>query len=146
MLYKLPPSAEHIELARRFPRHFSLSKGLPVEFRGGVDKGFEWVPGPDSLVLRAATASDRFRALGELMAYPAGEALRKRRVLPPMDFRGLMVDASRNGVMRAGYFKSILPDLALMGFSHFCFYTEDTFEVEGHPLIGYRRGRYGQDE
>jgi hypothetical protein len=145
-MFRLKASPQAQKLAERFPKKFSLKQGIPVLARSWKEPGFEIRPADVGVEVWAGGLSEHFRALGELMAWPAAEPWRKRRVAPAMDFRGLMIDASRNGVMRPEFFQSILPDLALMGFSHVCMYTEDTFEVPGHPLIGYRRGRYSRAE
>jgi hypothetical protein len=57
-----------------------------------------------------------------------------------------MLDVSRNGVARTDELRRVLLRLSLMGVNKFCLYTEDTYEVEGHPLIGYGRGRYSKAE
>ncbi len=36
--------------------------------------------------------------------------------------------------------------LALMGFTSFMLYTEDTYEVPEYPFFGYLRGRFSQNE
>ncbi|KAJ8651597.1 hypothetical protein O0I10_012834 [Lichtheimia ornata] len=62
------------------------------------------------------------------------------------DTQGVMVDCSRNGVLRLESVNTLLCNMALMGLSMLQLYTEDTYEVEGEPLFGYLRGRYSQRE
>jgi hypothetical protein len=57
-----------------------------------------------------------------------------------------MVDCSRNGVLRPEYLMRTIPALALLGLNYLTLYTEDTYEVRNHPLIGYKRGKYTQTE
>jgi hypothetical protein len=142
-MIRLPKSPAFQKLSQYFPKHFSLSKGLPVRLQTWKESGLEIRPGTDGVTVFGATPADHFRALGQLMASPKPLA---ERLQPAMDFRGLMIDCSRNGVLRPDYFERLSADLALMGFNKICLYTEDTFEVKGHPLIGYRRGRLSQVE
>ena len=62
------------------------------------------------------------------------------------DRLGLMIDMSRNAVMSVDGLKKFLPLLKKMGYNSVMLYTEDTYEVEGHPYFGYMRGRYSADE
>ena len=59
---------------------------------------------------------------------------------------GVMIDVSRNAVMSVDGLKKFLPLLKKMGYNSVMLYTEDTYEVEGHPYFGYMRGRYSLDE
>ena len=55
---------------------------------------------------------------------------------------GAMVDMSRNAVMNVKTVKVMLRKMALMGLNTYMLYTEDTYEVAGHPYFGHMRGRY----
>ena len=55
---------------------------------------------------------------------------------------GVMLDCSRNGVMKPEAVKRMIDCLQKMGYNALELYTEDTFEVEGEPYFGYLRGRY----
>lgn len=57
-----------------------------------------------------------------------------------------MVDCSRNAVMKVETIKSWIDICKDLGFTSLMIYTEDTYEVEGHPYFGYARGRYTKDE
>ena len=59
---------------------------------------------------------------------------------------GVMVDASRNAVMKVEQLKHLIDCLAKMGYNTLELYTEDTFEVDGEPYFGYMRGRYTSAE
>lgn len=62
------------------------------------------------------------------------------------DTFGVMVDMSRNAVMRVDAVKRLVDDIARMGYNMLMLYTEDTYEVEGEPYFGYLRGKYTKDE
>lgn len=59
---------------------------------------------------------------------------------------GVMLDCSRNGVMKPGAIKRIIRHMAFMGLDTLMLYTEDTYEVPEYPYFGYMRGRYTQQE
>ena len=59
---------------------------------------------------------------------------------------GVMIDMSRNGVMRLPALKEFLKTLKRFGYNTLFLYTEDTYEVEGEPYFGYMRGRYSVAE
>ncbi len=57
-----------------------------------------------------------------------------------------MSDCSRNAVFNLESAKRMIRYLALMGFTSFMLYTEDTYEVPEYPFFGYLRGRFTQAE
>ncbi len=59
---------------------------------------------------------------------------------------GVMIDCSRNGVMRVEQIKRLLNYLQKMGYNGLGLYMEDTFELDGEPYFGYQRGRYTHEE
>lgn len=59
---------------------------------------------------------------------------------------GVMLDCSRNAVMKVSELKKFILNLEKMGYKLLQLYTEDTYEIEGEPLFGYMRGRYTEDE
>lgn len=59
---------------------------------------------------------------------------------------GVMLDCSRNAVMKVDTVKEYIKLLALMGYQTLELYTEDTLKVEGEPYFGYMRGAYSREE
>ena len=59
---------------------------------------------------------------------------------------GLMLDCSRNGVMKLEKVKETILISALMGHNRLLLYTEDTYELDDYPYFGYLRGRYTKEE
>lgn len=55
---------------------------------------------------------------------------------------GVMLDCSRNAVMKPDKLKLFVDCLAKMGYSMLQLYTEDTYEIPEEPYFGYMRGRY----
>ena len=59
---------------------------------------------------------------------------------------GTQIDCSRNAVMNVAAIKKWIDLSAAMGYNTLMLYTEDTYEVDGHPYFGYGRGRLTKDE
>ena len=59
---------------------------------------------------------------------------------------GVMLDCSRNAVMKVEKVKYLIDCLQKMGYNTLELYTEDTYEIEGEPQFGYLRGRYSGEE
>ncbi|MEA4863092.1 MAG: family 20 glycosylhydrolase [Victivallaceae bacterium] len=59
---------------------------------------------------------------------------------------GIMLDASRNGVMTVAHFKKWLRQLALYGYNMAMLYCEDTYKLPDEPYFGYLRGAYTMEE
>lgn len=88
-----------------------------------------------------------FRGLAMLVHWVnAGESKKSVTETPLFRRNGAMVDMSRNAVMRTATVKTMLRKMALMGLNTYMLYTEDTYEVDGHPYFGYMRGRYTKEE
>lgn len=65
-----------------------------------------------------------------------------------MNFKhfGVMLDCSRNAVMKVESVKKYIDILERLGYNTLMLYTEDTFEVNNQPFFGYLRGRYSKSE
>lgn len=59
---------------------------------------------------------------------------------------GVMLDCSRNAVMKIETVKEYADMLAKMGYNTLMLYTEDTYEVNNQPYFGHMRGRYSKEE
>ena len=59
---------------------------------------------------------------------------------------GVMLDMSRNGVMKLDSLKQYIDYLSAFGYNMIQLYTEDTYEVENEAYFGYLRGAYKQSE
>ena len=64
------------------------------------------------------------------------------------DYRhfGVMLDCSRNKVMKISELKKFIDCLVKMGYNTLELYTEDTYEIKGEPYFGHFRGRYTAKE
>ncbi len=109
--------------------------------------GLEVEKTAQGITVRYARKTDAFRALGRLLG-EQGAAVKRAdfEETPRFDVLGVMVDCSRNGVLRPDAAKALMRRWALMGLNLCMLYTEDTYEVPEEPFFGYLRGRYTWDE
>ncbi len=59
---------------------------------------------------------------------------------------GVMLDQSRNAVMKVDSVKRYIDILSSIDANFLMLYTEDTYEVKNQPYFGHNRGRYSMDE
>ena len=59
---------------------------------------------------------------------------------------GVMLDCSRNAVMKVSEVKHFINCIHKMGYNSLQLYTEDTYELKDEPYFGYMRGRYTAEE
>ncbi|MBQ7572770.1 MAG: beta-N-acetylhexosaminidase [Clostridia bacterium] len=62
------------------------------------------------------------------------------------DTCGVMVDVSRNAVLKVDTVKKLIVYMAKMGFNMMMLYTEDTYKMDKYPYFGYMRGAYTKEE
>lgn len=65
---------------------------------------------------------------------------------PKFNQVGVMLDVSRNGVMRVEKVKEYITRLAMFGANELLLYTEDIYTLEEYPHFGYCRGAYTDEE
>ena len=59
---------------------------------------------------------------------------------------GVMLDCSRNAVLKPEKVKEFARIIRKMGYDTLMLYTEDTYEIESQPYFGYLRGKYTKEE
>ncbi len=65
---------------------------------------------------------------------------------PAFETLGIMLDCSRNAVMKPSAVKKYIEYMAALGFNRLMLYTEDTYKMEKYPYFGYMRGGYSVEE
>ncbi|MFP4522328.1 MAG: family 20 glycosylhydrolase, partial [Fibrobacterota bacterium] len=134
------------ELRTHYPQHFVESGGTRTEaLHDKSINGFRISFQKNSAVLRYSDISSLMRGLGTLISLPEG--YQEETVSPPpIEFRGIMIDCSRNAVLNISFLKKLIALLGLCGINCLTLYTEDTVSVKGEDLLGYKRGRYSDKE
>ena len=132
-------------LSEEYP--IAEGKGSPsLVFKPGRPDGeIEVSRDGGNLLISYGSFADALRGVGAALAdtVPTGKSLLEKR---PFTTFGIMLDCSRNAVMRADYVKRWLRRLALFGFNMVMLYTEDTYKVPGEPFFGFFRGAYTPEE
>lgn len=130
------------ELAREYP--------VVPNARNGLSLTFEKVkqPGVCEVQLNRGTALIRYsapaqagRGIGALLSRVVQRGTPHREATP-FTMLGIMLDCSRNAVMRPGQVKRWMRQLILLGYNMVMLYTEDTYELPGEPYFGFQRGAY----
>lgn len=123
---------------------FSLSDNGATVFVTKRKGNLEVISDGKSAEIRYDKKIHFFRALGILKEHWGSEFNVSEE--PKFDKNGLMVDASRNAVMKPESLKEFMQVMATMGLNFLMMYTEDTYEVPEYPYFGYMRGRYTEAE
>lgn len=99
----------------------------------------------DQAVITYGRAVELYRGLGLLAEHSTDESY---TTVQSARFKldGVMLDCSRNGVMKPDVVKRFIRYMALMGLDTLMLYTEDTYEIPEYPYFGYMRGRYSCEE
>jgi len=101
----------------------------------------------NTVIVRYFRVCDAFRAVGRLLrsnSVQAGHGGMSEECC----FRnvGVMIDISRNAVLRPEYVLFLLRRFALLGINQVMLYSEDTYEIVKQPFFGYKRGRYSSSD
>ena len=99
--------------------------------------------GPEGAVL-GGNGKAQFGRAAMLLAkqVTAGQTIFEIKETPRFETLGVMLDMSRNAVLKVDAVKEYLTYMAALGFNMFMLYTEDTYEIPEYPRFGYARGRY----
>jgi hypothetical protein len=113
--------------------------------RGAEPGGCEIRRSGDGVLVTYGEVSDALRGLGTVLAAmpEEGAVVSEQRHFATL---GIMLDCSRNAVMKVEHVKRWLRCLALFGYNMVMLYTEDTYALPGEPFFGLFRGAYGSDE
>ena len=135
------------EIEREFPLQGDKKNGAELVFSKFSGKGNSVAVSGGKAEVKYNRRIDAFRALGRLFGeLETGYKEINFKEEPGFETLGVMIDCSRNGVMRVEHIKSWLRKMALMGINALTLYTEDTYEIENEPFFGYLRGRYTYGE
>lgn len=128
-------------------RHFQdgSDKSLTIESVQGEMPGLSIEKNGDSVKIVYQQEVHFYRAFGILMAHLEEEhfSCEEKAFTERL---GNMFDCSRNAVLKVETVKRYIEYMALLGMNDLMLYTEDTYEVEGHPYFGAFRGRYSRRE
>lgn len=138
---ELKPGVEYIKETLRFE---TGEGGIPVNVSRGDKIMVSLSQGKGQIVYNEK--HHFFRALGLFLENAKKADSFSICEQPNFKTVGVMLDASRNGVMTVESIKKYLRYMAVMGMNMLMMYTEDTYEVPEAPYFGYMRGRYTKQE
>jgi hexosaminidase len=99
----------------------------------------------ESLRITYATVSDALRGVGAALAgLPETDGVIEEK--RPFAALGIMLDCSRNAVMKVEHIQKWLRRLALFGYNMMMLYTEDTYRLPDEPFFGFFRGAYSPED
>ncbi len=128
--------------ANDFAREFKIKLPFDVEAHVGEANLLHFENG--KAILTYSKKSLFFEGLGYAFAHKDERA--DHRFDPIISSLGLLLDCSRNAVLKPIEVEKLIRYLAFLGYDYLELYTEDTFEVPEEPYFGHLRGRYSQDE
>ena len=145
-LYFSGPVPQGIQLAAQVRGVTLCTEGLAVTVRK-IKKGLS-VSGADGIyTIGYSEDATFFRAFALLVGYlEQSKTEFFTEETPAFTLCSAMVDCSRNAVPKVERLEELFATMAMMGYNSVMLYTEDTYEVEGYPWFGYRRGRYCKEE
>lgn len=131
-----------VALAEQYPLHRGEGgQGKQLDFEASGEPGALAVEaGDEHVTIRFGSIPAALRGVGHALA---GESRNSESTFETL---GIMLDCSRNAVMKTGCLKRWLRQLALLGYNRLMLYTEDVYRLPGEPLFGYKRGAYTADE
>ena len=121
-------------------------KGIVLEFvKDGRENSLEVLLEGNTARIIYDKPHHAARGLGALLAglVVEGEPYREQM---PFEKLGIMLDCSRNAVMKVSHIKKWMRQIALLGYNVVKLYMEDTYDLPGEPFFGYMRGRYSAEE
>ena len=116
---------------------------LSLEKKSG--RGFEIKKNDDRIVVKYGTVPELGRALMKIKTLDVSDIGSESDGKCFDDF-GVMLDVSRNAVLKPDTVKKMLRLAALMGYDFVGLYMEDTLQIDNEPYWGYQRGAYTADE
>jgi len=132
------------EIAENFPIRFADSKsGRKLSFQLEEERdGFRIIANKEEIKIHYARRCDAFRGLAAAVDHGSG-VVEETCAFASL---GVMLDVSRNGVLKVESIKKLFRHFALMGINTVQLYMEDVYVMEGEPFFGYARGAYSKEE
>jgi hypothetical protein len=127
-------------LAEEYPIREN-GEGVQLKFVQAGEPGIlKMTPGAGSLTIKYGSLMTAGRGIGHALS---GKCVEENVVFETL---GIMLDCSRNAVMKTEYLKKWLRRLTLMGYNMVMLYCEDTYQLPDEPYFGFMRGGYSLEE
>ena len=133
---------EEIEKQINFCRE---SHNADIYFSKNKKEGFEIIKHEIRTEIKYSNRSSLLRAYGVFIEN-IGEANLSISQSPAFENLTVLVDNSRNAVMKPEKIEELIRIIALMGYNGLMLYTEDTYKLDNYPYFGYMRGAFSSSE
>ena len=134
-------------LSEEYPVYSSRADGLYLNFEQITADEDKYIIDlkDDTAVIKYSNFKQAARAVGTLLSglVKSNSTYRESTYFKSL---GIMLDCSRNAVMKVDHIKLWMRRLALLGYNTVMLYTEDTYELPDEPYFGYQRGAYSEKE
>lgn len=132
------------EILKEQGQEISDSAGIPIVLKEYPSAKVTVRCEDGILTLGGSRQVHYYRALSRFLQ--EGEKAAQLEETPLFRDVAVMLDLSRNGVMKISELKSEIRMMASMGIGQILLYIEDLYQVEGRPYFGAFRGRYMKEE
>lgn len=131
-----------VALADEYPLKTDGAAAVSMEFVQDKAREGHAIQWRDNIAtITYSQTKDALRAVGTLLANAPASGVAQTES-GGFETMGIMLDCSRNAVMRVDHFERWLRRLALMGYNQAMLYTEETYALPGEDYFGFVRGRY----
>lgn len=133
------------EIVKHLPHAFSAD-GISLAFEPTFSgTGFRVAVTAAGATVSYSRPCDAYRALGALLAglCPVDGIFEQRCAFESL---GVMLDVSRNAVLRPAAIERLFRSFALMGINSVQLYMEDVYFLPEEPFFGYGRGPYTPED
>ena len=128
-------------LQEYYPERFSAENGCKeLRFEDAPEGCLKVTHSESEVVIQAFSTASAARGIGFAFAGENADENTTFRTI------GVMIDCSRNKVLKLSWFKQYLLCLALDGCNSAMLYLEDTYKMPNHPLFGYMRSAYTMEQ
>lgn len=139
-IFETPDSA-----AQTVADRLNVTSDISVSFHHTPGKPLRVQRDGQKAAVRYGRRVELFRGLGLIAQYSEKQTFDIEQS-PRFTMNGVMLDCSRNAVMKPEQIKKLVTYMAAMGLDSLMLYTEDTYEIPDYPYFGHLRGRYTQAE
>ncbi|PWW28241.1 glycosyl hydrolase family 20 [Cytobacillus oceanisediminis] len=120
--------------------------GFPILVEQTLENQLEVRKDGSQGLIRYANKIHFFRGLGLFIEKAMNQGYFYVNETPQFQMNGIMLDCSRNAVLKPDTVRTFLRYMAVMGLNMVMLYTEDTYTIKEDPYFGYMRGRYSESE
>lgn len=132
-----------LEEAPGLQTYFFNTTGKTLEIEQTEENGYQIIFSNEKCRILYRTVPQLCRALLYAASLTREETVKEKCIFPEF---GVMLDVSRNAVLRIKTLKKCIRLAAFLGYSFVGLYMEDTIKIKKEPYFGYMRGALTENE